>query len=134
MAEIVAIVAAATQLTHHGTAIFSTISALSHAIRHAPNQIQTWLDQSSTTLSILDDICAGINHSEQNIRYLIEQCRDDILAVRSLLQPVSVRGAVRRRSFRFQEAVFVVRRESQIERRMESFRRSFNIMTLSLLV
>jgi hypothetical protein len=114
--------------------LISSISALSRSIRHAPDQIQTWLDQSSTTLSILDDVRAGIVHSEQSILYLIDQCRNDILAVRSLLQPVSAQGAVRRRSFRFQEAVFVVRWESQIERRMESFRRTFNTMALSLLV
>jgi hypothetical protein len=134
MAEIVAIGAAATQLVHYSVVLISSISALSRSIRHAPDQIQTWLDQSSTTLSILDDVRAGIVHSEQSILYLIDQCRNDILAVRSLLQPVSAQGAVRRRSFQFQEAVFVVRWESQIERRMESFRRTFNTMALSLLV
>tara|TARA_R110002003_G_scaffold171_15_gene14012 strand:+ start:4176 stop:4613 length:438 start_codon:yes stop_codon:yes gene_type:complete len=135
MAEVLAILgggAAATQLLHYGLALLSTTSALSRQIRHAPDRIQSWIDQSSTMLSMLRNLCRTISELDSVTTALVQQCNNDIAAVRLLLRPYRSRIQARRFSTA-QQILFVLRREDEVERLMESFRRTFSTMTLSII-
>ena len=134
MAEVLAVGAAATQLLHHGYLLTSTATALTYSIYQAPERIEEWTNQSSTMLSILDNLRASIAHVDQAMLVLVEKCRCDIIAICNLLYPFSTQEPARRNSFRVQQAYFVVRRNSEINRRMKTFRQTFSTMTLSLIL
>ncbi|KAF2818651.1 hypothetical protein CC86DRAFT_155066 [Ophiobolus disseminans] len=136
MAEAFAILggsAAVTQLVHYGFVLLSTTSALSRQIRHAPDRIQSWIDQCSTLLHMLDNIRNNITRYNLSTSHFVEQCRGDVVSIRALLRPFRNRLTSRRPS-RVQEVLFVVRRETEVESRLESFRQAFNMLALNLIV
>jgi ribosomal 50S subunit-associated protein YjgA (DUF615 family) len=136
MAEILALLgggAAATQLIHYSCLLVSSTSALSHRIRHASDRIQSWNNQSSSMLSVLEELREGNINLGTTTSRMAQQCRGDLIMVRSLLRPFRFRSRARRPSRR-QEIFFVLRNEVEVERRLASSRQTFNTMALSSLM
>lgn len=130
MAEVLAVLggaAALTQLIHYGFVSVSTVSALSHNIRHTADKIDTWIDQSLLMTNLIDDIdCSIRNHTPSTIQ-LLGQCRNDAARLHTLLATCRKYMPSQKRS-RASGTVFVIRKEEEVERIMSSYRNNFNIL------
>ena len=131
MAELLAILggaAAFTQLLHYGCASIGTTSAFFCSIRHAADEIDTWMHHSSLMIKILDDIeNALVNHGSNAIQ-MLDRCRMDVAKLQSLLRQFRRSEPSRRRS-KISESLFVVLRKEEIEHIMSSFQNNFGILT-----
>lgn len=131
MAELLAILggaAAFTQLLHYGCASISTTSAFFCSIRHAADEIDTWMHHSSLMIKILDDIENALANHGSNAIQMLDRCRMDVAKLQSLLRQFRRSEPSRRRS-KISESLFVVLRKEEIEHTMSSFQNNFGILT-----
>jgi hypothetical protein len=136
MAEVLTILgvaAAVAQLIHYMCFLVLHTLALSHKLRQALDRIQSWNDELSFMLSILDKICADPRESQTAIVRLAQPCRSELDAIRLLLPPFQFRPSPQKISRRG-AALFLLRREDEIKARWASFQRKSAIMVLGSLM
>jgi len=136
MAELLAGIggaAAATQLLRYGAEFTLFVSALPRHLRHAPDRITAWAERSRAMLGILDAIMDHVKDDDRNTLYLLQQCRKDIMKLESLLHPTLLDSHVSRRA-RLKSLSFVLRKETDIEHIMISFRSNFSTVVLSMIL
>ena len=125
--------AAATQLLRYGAEFTLFVSALPGQLRHAPEKITTWSKQSSAMLGLLDEIKSNAKDLDPNTLYLLQQCREDITKLESLLYTAYLDSNVSRRS-KLKKLSFVLRKEAEIEHMMVAFKSNFNTVALSMIL
>ncbi|KAH7068393.1 hypothetical protein BKA63DRAFT_570491 [Paraphoma chrysanthemicola] len=83
--------------------------------------------------SMLQDVCITVGNLDSALSAVARQCSDDVAAIRSLLRPF--RRQIRQHaSSKVEKVIFVLRKEDEIERRMESFRRNFGTLSLGIIL
>jgi hypothetical protein len=132
MAEI-GVAAAILQLLRYGTELGIFATALPGLVRDAPNKIATWTHRSQAMLGLLDDIKSRFPNLDSNTSYLLQQCREDLIKLLSILRPVRL-GTDSSRRQRLSNASFVVRKEQAIQQMMLSSKDTFNMIALSVIV
>jgi hypothetical protein len=136
MAEVFAIVggaAAVTQLIHYGLAAVPAISALSRHVRHAPERIESWTDQSMVMISLLDNIQNCVTRLDENVERLLRRCRKNADLLTSLLQPFHQKARGHKPS-KFTVRTFVLKNEEEIERLLASLRNAFTFLASQIVM
>lgn len=126
-------VAAGTQLLNYGIQILMAASALPRYIRHSPDLMQAWTQQSSDMLQLLEDVERRTGTIDRSTASLLGKCRKDALALRSLLVPFHFGSHVPQRS-RLRELWFVLRKDHEVERITSDFNKTFSNMALHLIM
>ncbi|KAF2026444.1 TPR-like protein [Setomelanomma holmii] len=132
MAELGA-AAAVIQLLHYGTELGKFASALPGLVRRAPNKIMRWTDLCQAMLKLLEDIESRCINIDANLSILVQQCREDILGLQSMLRPVCFGSTVSHRQ-RLLDISFVVRKESEIQQLMLSSKSTFTMIALGVIM
>jgi hypothetical protein len=123
--------AAATQLVHYGFDFLIAASALSHNIRHAPQNIQGWMDQLTAMIWLLHGAQQTANGFHSGILGLLEECRKDAMKLQLLLRPFRPKNTQQTPS-KISQRMFVLRKQTEIERLVVAFRSTFNTLASHL--
>jgi hypothetical protein len=126
-------VAAVAQLIHYGTKLLLVTFSLPRHIRQAPSRIELWIGKSDTMVLLLDDLSGHLRHLNRESTHLLRQCRQDIVRLQILLRPfVNIHRS--RRSTKFTELSFIVRRQTEIEELIKSLNETFALLALMYVI
>jgi hypothetical protein len=125
--------AATTQLSVYAYKLLVATAALPRHLRQAPDRIQTWLNQASTMMMLLDNAQSVMGVPDQGTASLFDQCRKNNARIFEILHP---HKRLRRASnhTRLLDLVFHVRRRSDVEQLMLSFENSFQMLAMNLML
>jgi hypothetical protein len=125
--------AATAQLSVYAYKLFVATAALPRHIRQAPDYIQAWLNQASSMMVLLDNAQSMMGATDQGTALLIDQCRTGNVRILEILRPHK-RLKRSRNHRRILDLVFFMRQRSDVEQLMLSFRNSFQMLAMHLIM